>query len=370
MCCLSHAFEAPSFLSVVVKIMEGPTPKLPPTYSPDLSSVMQRMLDKQSSSRPGAADVLRSSFIQKNMQSSLAEKHAAQIAQAMQGKVHLRTLRERCLAEEKYREVSARRQELRTRHFETLSLDVFTESPGGTLRPSQPITAEDRPLPGGSEPMRGQPAEDTCPPEQGAHAHTSPHSSHLPSQLTPPLTAHTSPHSSHLPSQLTPPLTAHTSPHSSHLPSQLTPPLTAHTSPHSSHLPSQLTPPLTAHTSGICDSGSDLGAPSVSSEGTDVLDPPGPPHCLDPPGSQDLARVHSSLVETCIQRMRELLCRRLGEEVSQKLYEDLKEARQRGEGDSRVLDTLVPRDGFLLDQILYHEDQQDQIQQNSQQEEG
>ncbi|KAK0156035.1 Serine/threonine-protein kinase Nek11 [Merluccius polli] len=101
MCCLSHAFEAPSFLSVVVKIVEGPTPTLPPTFSPDLSSVMQRMLDKQSSSRPRAADVLRSSFIQKNMQltgpavrlteqfsvspdqSSLAEKHAAQIAQAM-----------------------------------------------------------------------------------------------------------------------------------------------------------------------------------------------------------------------------------------------------------------------------------------------
>lgn len=42
MCCLTHAFQGPNFLSVVMKIVEGETPTLPPSYSLDLNSVMQR----------------------------------------------------------------------------------------------------------------------------------------------------------------------------------------------------------------------------------------------------------------------------------------------------------------------------------------
>lgn len=42
MSCLTHAFQGPNFLSVVMKIMEGDTPALPPAYSPDLNSIMRR----------------------------------------------------------------------------------------------------------------------------------------------------------------------------------------------------------------------------------------------------------------------------------------------------------------------------------------
>lgn len=42
MCCLTHAFQGPNFLSVVMKIVEGDTPALPAAYSPDLNSVMRR----------------------------------------------------------------------------------------------------------------------------------------------------------------------------------------------------------------------------------------------------------------------------------------------------------------------------------------
>ncbi|KAG7274237.1 hypothetical protein CRUP_007674 [Coryphaenoides rupestris] len=246
MCCLSHPFEAPSFLSVVVKIVEGPTPALPPTYSPDLSSVMHRHL-----------------------------------------------------AEEKYREVSARRRELRTRHFETLSLDIFTERVEGTRQPSQPIAAKDGPLLGASEPMRVQPAEDTCVPEQGAHG--------IPVD----------------------PQTAEFYYEQEEFES-----CSDEEEDDLEAVMRQMEMVLGGDAGG--DAGSELGAPSVSSEGRDPQDLPGPPRRLDPLGSQDMTGVHSSLVETRIQHMRD----RLGEEVFQRLYEDLKEARQRGEGDDRVLDTL------------------------------
>ena len=42
MCCLAHAFEGHSFLSVVMKIVEGETPTLPEGYSRELNSLMQR----------------------------------------------------------------------------------------------------------------------------------------------------------------------------------------------------------------------------------------------------------------------------------------------------------------------------------------
>ncbi|TRY86054.1 hypothetical protein DNTS_030914 [Danionella cerebrum] len=68
MCCLAHAFQGQNFLSVIQKIVEGPTPSLPETYSPQLSSLMQRMLEKDSAIRISAAEALRSSFIEDSLQ--------------------------------------------------------------------------------------------------------------------------------------------------------------------------------------------------------------------------------------------------------------------------------------------------------------
>ncbi|KAL3980110.1 protein cornichon [Sarotherodon galilaeus] len=163
MCCLTHAFQAPNFLSVVMKIVEGDTPALPAAYSPDLNSVMRSMLQKQPTSRPTAAEMLKSRFMEENMQkmkdrfvfisSEGGKSDAAAIAKHMQMKVHLQTLRDRSevekmtprermrlrklqaadekatrlrkLAEDKYEEVHTRRRELRSRHFAKVSVDVL-----------------------------------------------------------------------------------------------------------------------------------------------------------------------------------------------------------------------------------------------------
>ncbi|XP_071381998.1 serine/threonine-protein kinase Nek11-like, partial [Centroberyx affinis] len=68
MCCLTHAFQGPNFLSVVMKIVEGETPALPAGFSPDLDRVMRSMLQKQPACRPSAAELLKNKFIEGNMQ--------------------------------------------------------------------------------------------------------------------------------------------------------------------------------------------------------------------------------------------------------------------------------------------------------------
>uniref|UniRef100_A0A673ASL9 non-specific serine/threonine protein kinase n=1 Tax=Sphaeramia orbicularis TaxID=375764 RepID=A0A673ASL9_9TELE len=159
MCCLTHAFQASNFLSVVLKIVEGETPALPSGFSAELNSVMQRMLQKQPSSRPSAAELLKTGFMEQNMKVPhlLGFKAEAFEFSNIRGillmKVHLQTLRERSevekmtprermrlrkleaadekakrlrkLAEEKYEEIHSRRTELRRRHFERVSVDVL-----------------------------------------------------------------------------------------------------------------------------------------------------------------------------------------------------------------------------------------------------
>ncbi|KAF3692464.1 Serine/threonine-protein kinase Nek11 [Channa argus] len=193
MCCLIHAFQGPNFLSVVMKIVEGETPTLPSAYSPDLNSVMQRMLQKQPSSRPSAAEILKTKFMEENMQkmkdrfvfvSSGGDEDAELIAKKMQTKVHLQTLRERTevekmtprermrlrkqqaadenaerlrkLAEEKYVEIHTRRRELRSRHFENISLDVLNESREDTACQSLPFSNQYHHSAAGAQPIRKQ----------------------------------------------------------------------------------------------------------------------------------------------------------------------------------------------------------------------
>uniref|UniRef100_A0A8C4HFW5 non-specific serine/threonine protein kinase n=1 Tax=Dicentrarchus labrax TaxID=13489 RepID=A0A8C4HFW5_DICLA len=152
MCSLTHAFQGPNFLSVVMKIVEGETPTLPSGYSQELNSVMQRMLQKQPSSRPSAAELLKTKFMEDNMKFQMMDRCVCVVV-CRQTKVHLQTLMEksevekmtprermrlrklqaadekarrlRKLAEEKYEEIHTRRRELRSRHFEKVSLDVL-----------------------------------------------------------------------------------------------------------------------------------------------------------------------------------------------------------------------------------------------------
>ncbi|XP_016374955.1 serine/threonine-protein kinase Nek11 [Sinocyclocheilus rhinocerous] len=184
MCCLAHAFEGQNFLAVVTMIVEGPTPSLPETYSRHLNSLMQSMLEKDSSRRISAADALRSRFIEESLQSmkhkffSLTlrdksmggERDASQILRALQKKVHLQTLRERSevqkmsprermrlrklqaadekarklkqIVEEKYQENHLRMQEYKSKNFQKVSVDVLKVRTEEAVNQTQPIQSE------------------------------------------------------------------------------------------------------------------------------------------------------------------------------------------------------------------------------------
>ncbi|KAM4029217.1 serine/threonine-protein kinase Nek11 [Anomaloglossus baeobatrachus] len=186
MCCLEHAFTGYSFLAVVLKIVEGPTPSLPDRYSTDLNLLMNRLLSKDPSDRPAAGEILHIPYIAQQLQkvnlrlygsvlqddkTIICQKEADQIRNAVQRKLHLQTLRElsevqkmtprermrlrklnaadekakrlKRLAEEKYEENQKRMQELRSRNFQRLNIDVLhqVDATPKHLIQSEPISA-------------------------------------------------------------------------------------------------------------------------------------------------------------------------------------------------------------------------------------
>ncbi|XP_064234759.1 serine/threonine-protein kinase Nek11 isoform X1 [Aotus nancymaae] len=188
MCCMNHAFAGSNFLSIVLKIVEGDTPSLPERYPQELNAIMESMLNKNPSLRPSAIEILKIPYIDEQLQHLMCrysemtledknldcQKEAAHIINAMQKRIHLQTLRalsevqkmtprERMrlrklqvadedarklkkIVEEKYEENNKRMQELRSRNFQQLSVDVLHESDEPTLEKlpeSQPIPSLD-----------------------------------------------------------------------------------------------------------------------------------------------------------------------------------------------------------------------------------
>ncbi|XP_038288233.1 serine/threonine-protein kinase Nek11 isoform X13 [Canis lupus familiaris] len=188
MCCMNHAFTGSNFLSIVLKIVEGDAPSLPKQYPRELNAIMECMLNKSPSLRPSAIEILKIPYIDEQLQHLMCrysemtlenknlncQKEAAQIINAMQKKIHLQTLRalsevqkmtprERMrlrklqaadekarklkkLAEEKYEENNKRLQELRSRNYGQLTVDVlheFDDLTSENLPESQPIPSLD-----------------------------------------------------------------------------------------------------------------------------------------------------------------------------------------------------------------------------------
>uniref|UniRef100_A0A2K5DTA8 Serine/threonine-protein kinase Nek11 n=1 Tax=Aotus nancymaae TaxID=37293 RepID=A0A2K5DTA8_AOTNA len=169
MCCMNHAFAGSNFLSIVLKIVEGDTPSLPERYPQELNAIMESMLNKNPSLRPSAIEILKIPYIDEQLQHLMCrysemtledknldcQKEAAHIINATQKRIHLQTLRalsevqkmtprERMrlrklqvadedarklkkIVEEKYEENNKRMQELRSRNFQQLSVDVLHE---------------------------------------------------------------------------------------------------------------------------------------------------------------------------------------------------------------------------------------------------
>lgn len=164
---MNHAFTGSNFLSIVLKIVEGDTPSLPERYPRQLNTIMQSMLNKSPSLRPSAVEILKIPYIDEQLQHLMCryseitlegknlncQKEAAYIINAVQKKMHLQTLRalsevqkmtprERMrlrkvqaadeearklkkLVEEKYEENNKRMQELRSRNFQQLTVNVL-----------------------------------------------------------------------------------------------------------------------------------------------------------------------------------------------------------------------------------------------------
>uniref|UniRef100_A0A9L0SNS6 Serine/threonine-protein kinase Nek11 n=1 Tax=Equus caballus TaxID=9796 RepID=A0A9L0SNS6_HORSE len=179
MCCMNHAFTGSNFLSIVLKIVEGDTPSLPERYPRELNAIMERygnryratetilngiyifvhlkknflfkpysMLNKNPSLRPSAIEILKIPYIEEQLQHLMCrysemtledknfncQKEAAHIVNAVK------------LVEEKYEENNKRMQELRSRNFQQLTVDVlheFDDPTSENLPESQPVSSLD-----------------------------------------------------------------------------------------------------------------------------------------------------------------------------------------------------------------------------------
>ncbi|XP_028984166.1 serine/threonine-protein kinase Nek11 isoform X3 [Betta splendens] len=388
MCCLTHAFQGPNFLSVVMKIVEGETPTLPPSYSSDLNWLMQRMLQKDPSSRLSAAEILKTRLMEGNMQkmkdrsdclSSGGVRDAELIAKKMQTKVHLQTLREKAevekmtprermrlrklqaadekarrlrnLAEEKYREIHARRTELRSRHFENISLDVLSE--GGACK-SLPISMQNRSSAGCSPPMRKQEFEadvygipedpqaaevyynqdgfDSCSDEEETEK--------------PAATLHLS----------DPQVFVQQSRALCCRPTAQPEPVTAcvHTSQRITH--------------GCCRQVSELEA--MMKHMQEVLEEESsgnPAEAEAPHKPQGPPVINGGLLEARIHNLRESICGRWGSDTFQRIYEELRTARQQQQDGHAAADALNPHNqphvGFQVDQLLFYEEELQRVRQ-------
>ncbi|KAM9353581.1 serine/threonine-protein kinase Nek11 [Symphorus nematophorus] len=361
MCSLTHAFQGPNFLSVVMKIVEGETPTLPSGFSEELNSVLQRMLQKEPASRPSAAELLKTKFMEQNMKkmkdrfvfvSSDGKKDAELIAKNMQTKVHLQTLRDksevdkmtprermrlrklqaadekarrlRKLAEQKYEEIHARRRELRSRHFEKVSLDVLNESREDGACWSQPISIQDQRSAGGSQPIQKEDDGKKSEPESEPHD--------IPEDPKAAEVYYNQDGFDSCSEDEETETAAETL--------YLSDPQVSELEAMMKHMQKVLEEELSAE---------------------------------KPEGPQSLhgaLMINSSLLETRIQHLRESVCRRLGPDVFQKLYEDLKEARQqrRLDGDDGVTETLrhledKPDDCVQVDQLLFYEEKLQRMRQ-------
>ncbi|XP_036395428.1 serine/threonine-protein kinase Nek11 [Megalops cyprinoides] len=368
MCCLEHAFNGHNFLSVVMKIIEGKTPALPERYSKELNSIMQRMLSKDPSLRLSAGDLLKMKFIEENMQNIKhkfasmtlkdktlkSERDAAHIMSALQKKVHLQTLRERSevqkmtprermrlrklqaadekarklkqLAEEKYQENHRRMQELRCRNFQKVSVDVLNESVGEAAHQTQPITSRDYQSLRCLEPMDRQQSDRLCMSEPVEHE--------IPED----------------------PQTAEAYYYKDGFES------CSDEDEEDEEGYEDEKSFETVHKT--CGQDSDMEAMVKYME--DVLE-------SESSGSETVTEdahvnpqgpgvINCTMAETRLQRMRESIMDRLGAEVFQRVYDYLKQARERQESEAHIKDFLgrlveKPSDCFEVDQLLYFEEQ-------------
>ncbi|XP_048694712.1 serine/threonine-protein kinase Nek11 isoform X2 [Caretta caretta] len=372
MCCLDHAFTGHNFLSIVLKIVEGNTPSLPDRYPSKLNTVLHSMLNKNPSLRPSATEILKIPYIDEQLQNvkckfiNMAlkdktfncQKEAARIVNAVQKKVHLQTLQElsevqkmtprermrlrklnaadekakklKQLAEEKYQENLKRMQELRSRNFQQLSIDVLHESDEQTskhLIQSQPVTALDYISIGHKEPSENETPGRLCMSEPVEHE--IPEDPQIAEEYYNDVFDSCSE-------------TSEEEEQSEEEENMEVSQTVSKTNQQDSDVKA-----MVRYLENVLNNSS-LGSGTVTSVAPVV-----------PQGSR---AINNTMAETKLKRMRESAIQKLGAEVFEKVYSYLKKARQQNASEDEIrecLEKVVSRasDCFEVDQLLYFEDQ-------------
>ncbi|XP_009867787.1 PREDICTED: serine/threonine-protein kinase Nek11, partial [Apaloderma vittatum] len=355
-CCMNHAFTGHNFLSVVLKIVEGDTPSLPDRYPGQLNAVLCSMLNKNPSSRPSAAEILKTPYIDEQLKKIQCkftkltvkdkafnwQKGAAPLFDAVQRKVHLQTLQElsevqkmtprermrlrkldaadekakklKQLAEEKYQENIKRMQEFRSHHFQQLNVNVFHEYDEQTSKP----------------PTHSQ-AAISCDCESTGHDETSGNQAEIPED---PEIAEEYYHDEFESYSEGSEEEEEEGAEASQTVSK------------TNHQDSDIEAVVKYLESVL--NNSSLGS------GTVTRVPPGTP--------QGARALNSTMAETRLKRMRESAIGKLGEDVFEAVYSCLKQARQQNASEEEIrrrLEKLVSRASicFEVDQLLYFEEQ-------------
>uniref|UniRef100_H3AXS0 non-specific serine/threonine protein kinase n=1 Tax=Latimeria chalumnae TaxID=7897 RepID=H3AXS0_LATCH len=66
-CALDLAFDARSWVKLLMKIVHGPSPSLPESFSEELNHILHRMLNKDPMVRPSAAEILKLPYVAENV---------------------------------------------------------------------------------------------------------------------------------------------------------------------------------------------------------------------------------------------------------------------------------------------------------------
>jgi NIMA (never in mitosis gene a)-related kinase len=69
---LKHAFDANSMKALVIKILRGNYPPLPPCYSPEMTELLNEILQKDPRKRPSIKKILEKDFLAARITSLLS----------------------------------------------------------------------------------------------------------------------------------------------------------------------------------------------------------------------------------------------------------------------------------------------------------
>jgi NIMA (never in mitosis gene a)-related kinase 1/4/5 len=68
LCTLQHAFSASNLLGLVYKIVQGTIDPIPATYSKDLQSLINSLIERDTEKRPQVAEILQLPFLKRQME--------------------------------------------------------------------------------------------------------------------------------------------------------------------------------------------------------------------------------------------------------------------------------------------------------------